>query len=148
MDILTHFLAYAGDFEKSYKDDEWTRLNQYFTDDAVYEVKGLGTNCRLQGPTAIFKGIKKSLDGFDRRFDSRKIDITSAPVVEGDTMRVGWVVTYEKKGLAPFPLRGRSEARYRDGKIAYLGDSYDAAMAADAVEWMKTNSFEFDPSYV
>ena len=148
MDILTHFLAYAGDFEKSYTDDEWSRLNQYFTDDAVYEVKGLGVTCRLQGPTAIFKGIKKSLDGFDRRFDSRKIDITSAPVVEGDTMRVGWVVTYSKSGLAPFPLRGRSEARYRDGKIAYLGDSYDAAMANEAADWMKANSFKFDPSYV
>jgi hypothetical protein len=148
MDILTHFLAYAGDFEKSYKDDEWGRLNQYFTDDAVYEVNGLGVTCRLQGPTAIFKGIKKSLDGFDRRFDSRKIDITSAPVVEGDTMRVGWVVTYEKNGVAPFPLRGRSEARYRDGKIAYLGDSYDAAMAKDAADWMTKNSFKFDPSYV
>jgi len=147
MDILTHFLAYAGDFEKSYKDDEWTRLGKYFTDDAVYEVKGLGADCRLQGATAIFKGIKKSLDGFDRRFDTRKIDITSAPVVEGDTMRVGWVVTYQKGGLAPFPLRGRSEARYRDGKIAYLGDSYDASMAKDAADWMTKNAFKFDASY-
>ncbi len=147
MDILTHFLAYAGDFEKSFIDDDWTRVEKYFTDDAVYEVKGIGLDCRLVGPKAIFKGIKKSLDGFDRRFDSRKIDITSAPVVEGDTMRVGWLVTYAKAGLEPFPLRGRSEARYRDGKIAYLGDSYDAAMAKEAGEWQAKNKFSFDVSY-
>ena len=30
MDILTHFLAYAGEFEKSYKDDDWKRVEQYF----------------------------------------------------------------------------------------------------------------------
>ena len=148
MDILTHFLAYAGDFEKSYKDDEWARNYPYFTDDAIYEIKGMGLDCRIIGPQAIFKGIKKSLDGFDRKFDSRKIDITSAPVVEGDKMRVGWTVTYDKAGWTPFPLRGRSEARYRDGKIAYLCDSYDAAMAKEGAEWQATNKIRFNMSYV
>ena len=148
MDNLNQFLAYAGDFEKTYKDDDWSRLGQYFTDDAVYEVKGLGIDCRIVGPRAIFKGIKKSLDGFDRKFAKRTIAVTSGPDVEGDTMRVGWTVTYANDGLAPFPLRGRTEIRHRDGKIAYLGDSYDASMARDAAEWSAKNKFTFDVSYV
>jgi hypothetical protein len=148
MDILTHFLGYAGDFEKTYKDDDWSRLGQYFTPDAVYEVKGLGMDCRLVGPSAIFKGIKKSLDGMDRKFTSRTIDVTSGPDIENDKLRVGWTVTYAKDGVPPLPLRGRTEVRYRDGKIAYLGDSYDASMAKDAAEWAEKSTLKIDGSYV
>ena len=148
MDNLTHFLAYAGDFEKTYKDDDWSRLTQYFAADAIYEVKGLGMDCRIQGPSAIFKGIKKSLDGMDRKFGSRTIDVTSGPEVEGDTIRVGWTVTYAKEGVPTLPLRGRTEIRHVNGKIAYLGDSYDASMAKDAAEWAKKSPLEIDGSYV
>lgn len=148
MDNLTCFLAYAGDFERTYQDDDWTRLTQYFTGDAVYEVKGLGLDCRLQGPTAIFAGIKKSLDNFDRTFATRKIAVTSGPDVAGDTIRMSWTVTYGKEGVEPFPLRGRSEVRFRDGKIAYLGDSYDATMKKDAAEWSARNKVTLDPRYV
>ena len=143
-----HFLAYARDFEKTYKDDDWKRLAQYFTDDAVYEVRGLRLDCRLQGPTAIFAGIKKSLDSFDRTFATRKIEVTSGPDVAGDVIRIGWTVTYGRDALEPFALRGRTEVRYRDGKIAYLGDSYDASMERDAAEWSARNNVKVDPSYV
>jgi hypothetical protein len=147
MENLTRFLAYAGDFEKTFKDDDWKRLAPCFAEDAVYEVKGLGLDCRLEGPTAIFAGIKKSLDNFDRTFAMRKIEVTSGPDVEGDAIRMGWTVTYGRKGLEPFPLRGRSEVRYRDGKIAYLGDSYDANMEKDAAEWSARNNVVLDARY-
>lgn len=148
MDNLTHFLAYAGDFETTYKDDDWNRLRTYFTDDAVYEVKGLGIDCRLAGPATIFKGIKRSLDHFDRTFATRKIAITSGPDVVGGVIHIGWTVTYGRDGLEPFALRGRTEVRYRDGKIAYLGDSYDASMEKDAADWSARNGFSVDPGYV
>jgi hypothetical protein len=148
MNDLAHFLAYAGDFEKTYKDDDWNRLGVYFNDDAVYEVTGLGIDCRLQGPAAIFQGIKRSLDHFDRTFATRRIAITSGPDVAGDRIRIGWTVTYGKDGLEPFPLRGRTEVRYRDGKIAYLGDSYDAEMEKDAAAWMARSGVTLDPGYV
>ena len=68
MDNLPLFMKYAADFEKTLADDDWTRLRQYFAADAVYEVKSDGFPCKLTGPDAIFKGIKKSLDGFDRKY--------------------------------------------------------------------------------
>jgi len=148
MDNLTHFLAYAGDFEKTYNDDDWSRIGQYFNADAVYEVKGLGLDCRLQGPAAICKGIKKSLDGMDRRFASRTLAVTAGPDVDGETIRIGWTVTYAKDGIPPLPLRGRTEIRYRDGKIAYLGDSYDASMMNDAADWASKSKLEIDGSYL
>jgi hypothetical protein len=148
MDNLTHFLEYAGDFEKTYKDDDWQRLDRYFAPDAVYEVRGIGLDCRLQGPQAIFAGIKKSLDHFDRTFATRKIAVTSGPDVDGESIRMGWTVTYGREGVEPLPLRGRTEVRYRDGKIAYLGDSYDASMEKDAAEWSARNKVVLDARYV
>jgi len=148
MDNLSRFVTYAGDFEKTLVDDDWTRLRAYFADDAVYEVKAEGFGCRLVGPDRIFAGMKKSLNGFDRKFAGRSPEVTSGPDVDGETIRIGWTVTYRKDGLTPFVLRGRSEVRYRDGKIVYLADSYDPSVAAESAAWMQANGVELDPSYV
>ena len=75
-------------------DDDWSRFRPYFADDAVYEVKSNSFGCKLTGPDAIFTGIKKSLDGFDRQFESRGIDITKGPEIDGDELRADWAVTY------------------------------------------------------
>jgi len=147
MDIMQQFLAYAGDFEKTLADDNWTRLRQYFADDAVYEVKAEAFGCRLSGPAAIFAGIKKSLDGFDRKFTKRDIEVTSGPEIVGDEMRMGWKVVYGKPGLPPFVLRGNSLARYANGKIVYLADSYDPSVGAELSAWQRASGVTLDPSY-
>lgn len=146
MDILQRFMTYAGDFEKTLADDDWTRVKPYFADDAIYEVKA-SFGCKLIGPDAICKGIKKSLDGFDRKFDRRDIEVIGQPEVEGDEMRVAWRIVYHKNGLAPYTLEGRSMARYRDGKIAYLSDSYDSDVDSILAAWAQDNGVELDPSY-
>ncbi len=105
--------------------------------------------CKLTGPDAIFKGMKKSLDGFDRKFDGRSVDVTKGPEIDGDAMRMDWAVTYRKAGKTPYVLRGRSEVRYRDGKITRLVDSYDdATTGAEAAAWMQQNGMVLDPSYI
>jgi hypothetical protein len=141
-------MKYAADFEQTLADDDWSRLRQYFADDAVYEVKSDSFGCKLTGPDAIFTGIKKSLDGFDRKFEGRAIDITKGPELDGDGLRADWAVTYRKAGKTPYVLRGSTEARYRDGKIAYLADSYAASVGPEAAAWMQQNGMILDPSYV
>jgi hypothetical protein len=147
MDILQQFMTYAGEFEKTLADDDWARLRPFFADDAVYEVKAELIGCRLAGPKAIFAGMKKSLDGFDRKFTGRDIDVTSGPEIAGDELRLGWKVTYKKDGLTPFVLRGRSLARYREGKIAYLSDIYDPSIEGEFAAWQRENGVELDASY-
>lgn len=147
MSIMTQFGAYAADFEKTYVDDDWLRLRPYFADDAVYEVKAEGFGGSLAGPDRIFAGIKKSLDGFDRKFDERTIALVSGPEVVGDEVRVTWTVTYRKEGLAPYVLPGSTVVRYRDGKIAYMADSYAPSVGPAAAAWMQANGLRFDPSY-
>ena len=147
MDIMQQFLAYAGDFEKTLADDDWTRLRRYFADDAVYEVKAETFGCRLTGPTAVFAGMKKSLDGFDRKFAKRDIEVTSGPEISGDEIRLGWKVVYSKEGLPSFVLRGNSIARYANGKIVYLSDVYDPSVVAEFNAWQRESGLTLDPSY-
>lgn len=148
MENLPRFMAYAADFEKTLVDDDWSRLRQYFAADAVYQVDAIGFGCKLTGPDAIFKGIKKSLDGFDRKFDGRSVEVTSGPEMDGDTMRMSWAVTYRKAGKTPYVLRGKSSVRYRDGKIVALADSYGPEVDGEAAAWMQQNGITLDPSYV
>ena len=148
MDIMQEFMAYAGDFERTLVDDDWTRLRRYFADDAVYEVNAASFGCRLTGPAAIFAGMKKSLDGFDRKFAKRDIEVTSGPEVSADEIRMAWKVVYSKDGLPPFVLRGRSAVRYADGKIVHLADSYDPREAAEWAAWQRQTGVVLDPSYI
>ena len=148
MDVLQQFLQYAGDFEKTLADDDWSRLHRYFAEDAVYVVEADAFGCRLTGPDAIFAGIKKSLDGFDRKFSGRSIEVTSGPEIDGNEMRMEWAVVYEKEGLPPFVLRGRSTARFQDDKITYLCDSYDPSVGDDLRKWQQANTgIELNPAY-
>lgn len=148
MNIVERFLAYAADFERTLADDDWSRLAQYFSEDAVYRVESDMFGCELTGPEAIFAGMKKSLDGFDRVFPEREIAMTEGPEVEGDEMRVGWAVTYHKEGLPDFVLRGNSLARITAGRIVLLVDSYDEGrVEAELAEWTHETGLELDPSY-
>lgn len=141
------FIAYAQDFEKTYVDDDWSRLERYFAPDSVYEVRNVPFGCRLVGPKAIFRGIKKSLDGFDRKMDERIVAITEPPSVDGDRVTIGWTVTYRKRGAPDFLLRGRSSARVAGDRIVELADEYPDGMAAEAGAWFAKHAPDADPSY-
>jgi len=148
MGPMSRFFEYAQDFEKTYVDDDWSRLACYFEPDAVYEVRNVPFGCRIEGREAIFRGIKKSLDGFDRRFAERIPEITEPPAEAGDSVSVGWAVTYRKPGVPPFRLRGRSTARYRGERIAHLVDEYPPGMAAEAARWLGAHAPELEAAYV
>ena len=42
MDPLQRFGEYAADFEKTFEDDDWSRLNAYFDENASYVVSAIG----------------------------------------------------------------------------------------------------------
>ena len=137
MTPLETFLAYAADFEASFGDDDWTRCEKYFADDAVYEVTGIAAfACHLEGPTAILAGMKKSLDSLDRKLDSRKIAVLSELVESGTAIDVDWKVTYTLGDAPPLGLLGHSHAEVVDGKIVRLVDSYSAEMGEAAAAWI------------
>ena len=70
------------------------------------------------------------------------------PEVGPDELSARWTVTYTKEGVRPFVLPGRTRARYRDGKIAHMTDSYEPHVTTDTIAWMQKNGMTFDGSYV
>jgi hypothetical protein len=150
MGALERFFEYAQDFEKTYDDDDWSRLERYFAPDAVYEVRNASFGCRLEGPQAILRGLKRSLDGFDRRLVKRTIGIDGVPTEQGDTASLGWTATYTAPGAPPFVLRGRSTARYRGDLIVELVDAYPDGMDEEATAWARRYAPDLglNPAYV
>ena len=146
MSQIERFLHYAQEFEKTYKDDDWSRLDVFFADDAVYEVKNAPFACRVGGRDAIFHAIRKSLNGFDRRMDSRRIELLAPPTQTDDAVQIHWAVTYTHGDQPPLRIEARTEARYQGGKIAYLADDYLDTGGDEGVEWLRQAGM--DPSYV
>ena len=102
------FMDYAAAFEKTYVDDDWSRLTPFFHEDARYQVRGGPMACEINGREAIFRGLKKSIDGLDRRFDERVIEISDGPHVTKQSRRGGsehWLVSNISSGR-------RSQDRY------------------------------------
>ena len=120
------FMEYAAAFEQTYIDDDWKRLEEYFSKDAVYEVRGGAIACKITGSSAIFAGMKKSLDGMDRRCTDRKIDVTSGPDVSStgaaEEISLEWVVTYVYGEAPEGELVGRTVGTVADGVIVEMRD--------------------------
>ncbi len=131
MSILERFLAYADAFERTFEDDDWSRIEPFFTEDAVYE----GGPEDANGRDAVIAKLKTGVGSFDRRMDSRTPDFQT-PDVEGDTLRMRWTVTYTKSGAPDLVISGLETARFRDDRIALLRDDFDPAAEKAMGEWM------------
>ena len=142
------FFQYAVAFEDTYKDDNWERLRQFFAEGAVYEVVGGPLACRIAGVDAIFAGMKKSLDGMDRRADRRYLDVLGNPQIDGDTICLNWRVGYDIGDAPRGEFNGRTEATVRDGVIIAMQDIYDDEEMARFGKWAAEYAPNLDGSYV
>ena len=146
------FMDYAAAFEETYVDDDWSRLSPFFHEDARYEVRGGPMACEIEGREAIFKGLKKSIDGLDRQFDERVIEISDGPnvtaVPEGEEVSIGGLVSYRRGESPRIGIPGRSVFTVVDGRIAKMRDEYDDAALAPMGAWMQQYGAGLDGSYV
>ena len=148
MDPLQRFAAYAADFEKTFEDDDWTRLEGYLAEDAVYTVEGTPFDCEVRGRDAIFRAIKKSIDGFDRRFEKREILPDGPPAVEGNRVTFSGSGRYEKEGVDALTIQLAETAELDEaGRIVSLKDVYPEGQD-EMLRWLERHRAEFDPSYV
>ncbi len=130
MSILDRYQAYADAFEKSYVDDDWSHVEPYFTEDAVYEGDPDAT-----GRDAVLAKLKDGVDSFDRRMDSRTPDFQT-PTVEGNTLTMSWQVTYTKKGRPDLVISGVETAVFEGERIARLRDTFDPEAQKALEKWM------------
>ena len=138
MDPLARFNAYTHDFEKTYVDDDWERLEAHFTEDAVYEVVGLPAfGGKAEGRDAVFAQLKSSLDGFDRRCASRRLRLLRPPEIDANTVTVHWAAVYTVPGAPDLRIEGTETASYASDRIRHLIDTYASDVAAAFEGWRR-----------
>jgi len=130
MGILDRYQAYADAFEESFADDDWSRIEPFFTENAVYE-----GDPDASGRDAVLAKLKTGVDNFDRRMDSRAPDFQT-PTVSGDTLTMRWAVTYTKAGLPDLVISGVETAVFEGDRIARLTDEFDPEAQKALGEWM------------
>ena len=147
MDALQRFGAYAAEFEETFSDDDWARISKHFDPNIRYVVTGSPYDCELEGRDAVLAGLKKALDGFDRRFENREITANGEPTVEPAKVTFPAHCLYEKTGLPTltFILTETVELN-DDGLITLIHDDYPDKQT-HVNEWLASNKAEFDPSY-
>ena len=133
MGITETYLAYAEAFEESYEDDDWARIEAFFSENAVYE-----GDPEAQGRTAVLAKLKGAVDGFDRKMDRRSLDF-QAPEVAGSVVTVPFVVTYSKTGAPDLVMRGKEIAVFEGNRIARLRDDFEPDTLKTLDEWMATH---------
>jgi hypothetical protein len=134
MSILDRYQAYADAFEVSYKDDDWSHVEPFFTEDAVYE----GDPDDAQGRDAVLAKLKQGVDTFDRNMDSRT-PAFEPPTVDGNTLKMKWTVTYSKAGAPDLVISGLETAIFEGDRIARLRDDFDPEAQKAMGEWMATH---------
>lgn len=147
MNPLQRFGEYADAFEKTFEDDDWSRLDAFYAPDIAYVVSGSSFDCELRGREAVVAGIRKALDGMDRRFDDRAIAPNGDPRVEGNRIVFPARVDYRKQGLDDLSFTLSETAEFDDaGRIVLLRDDYDPGQ--DHVDrWFEQHRDGFDPRY-
>ena len=140
MEHARHFIQYAADFEKTYEDDDWSRLECYFTDDAVYAVTGeapLGGE--WSGREALLQHLHDIVDDLDRRFETRVVEMVGAPEVGENTIAFDWKGTYKNEGEPDLVFGGREEATYSEGRIVRLVDTMEEGADLRIQAWLEAH---------
>lgn len=140
MSNIPRFAAYAAAFEKAYESDDWSSLEPYFTAGAVYDA-GMAEHLggRIEGRDAIFAHFKRVLDGFDRRFASRDLELIEGPSEAGATVRIKGSAIYRAEGVPDLVLTLEERATFDGDRIAHLEDRYDDAMQAQAAAYIEAH---------
>jgi len=121
MDPIARFVSYAAAFEDAYASDDWSRLDPYFTENAVYEpLAAFGGP--ITGRAAVKAGFKMMCDSFDKRFASRSVEVLEGPADRNGVLWFEWAATYTLAGAPPLRMIGEELVTFTGDRISHLED--------------------------
>ena len=138
MSKVAHFAAYAAAFEKAFVSDDWSQVEPFFTEDAVYDVPldpPMGGH--FEGRAAILEYFKNVLDRFDRRFESREIALLEGPTEDGESVWIRGTATYRAEGVPDFILELEETVHFEGDRIRRMEDDYQPAMKQRIASYLK-----------
>jgi ketosteroid isomerase-like protein len=138
MSKISRFAAYAAAFEEAFVSDDWSGVEPFFTEDAVYEVElDPPMGGRFEGRDAILAYFKSILDRYDRRFESRTVAVLDGPVEDGDSVWVRGSATYRSKGVPEFVLELEETITFEGDRIRRLEDAYEPSTRESISSYLK-----------
>ena len=149
MSISAYFATYAAAFEKAYVSDDWSTVEPFLTEEAVYEVAlDPPMGGRFEGRAAILAYFKAVLDRFDRRFESREITLLEGPKEDGESVWIRGSATYRAKGVPDFVLELEETVYFEGDRIRRLEDYYEPEMKQRIAAYLKEYSGKLESSMV
>ena len=136
MDIRNIFENFASDFEMAIDDDDWTRLEKYFADDASYINVG-APDPKCIGREAIIAYLKADVADYDRRFDSRSLVALTSPVVEGNRLSRKWRCIYSLTGVPDLVVEGEARYQFEGNLIKILEEEVTSDSMQEISKWMQ-----------
>lgn len=136
MNPLARFGEYAAAFEDFYQSDDPSILEPFFTESAVYETFGGPpfAGCH-RGRNAVFDYLKLSLDGFDRRFAVRELELLSGPELRDGKVWLRWRANYRSPGVPELSIDGEETLTFEGPQISRLQDDIGLEASALVEHW-------------
>ncbi len=139
MDLVKRFGEYAVAFERVYQSDDWSQLEAFFTEDAVYEVHGGPPfAARAEGREALIARLRSSVDAFDRRFASRRLELLEGPTLLDDCVWLRWRASYSGPGIPELVLDGEESASFEGDRIRRLEDRFPPEAGHITEMWFRS----------
>jgi ketosteroid isomerase-like protein len=146
MSIIDRFTAYAAAFEDAYASDDWSKIEPFFTTDAVYEtVADPPFGNRNEGRAAVTAYFKQICDSFDRRFDSRTVDVVEGPTERDGAVWFRWLATYTLSGAPPLRMEGEETVVFEGDRIRRLEDRVSAATSGQTLAYLAAHADKLKP---
>jgi len=143
MDPVERFQEYADAFEVVFDTDDWSTLEPFFTEDAVYEIHADPPfGARTEGRDAVFEALKESLDANDRRYDSREMEYLEGPLLRDGAVWMAWRITYTAGDAPELVFEGEETAHFEGDRIVLLEDHFSEQTQKDALAWLGENATE------
>ena len=148
MERVNRFLEYAADFEEAYRSRRFSALEDYFTEDSVYEIHAPGeATQRHEGRDAVIAYLEWITDAFDLRFAERKLLRVAGPAERQDgAVEVTGVAVYTLDSGERCYLSMSEAAHYEGDRIARLVDSVSPGGAHEIRLMVENHPKLFSPA--
>jgi hypothetical protein len=147
MDPVQRFREYAAAFEGVYRSDDWSQLEPFFTEDAVYEIHGDPPfGGRAEGRDAVLAYLRRSVNAFDRRFPRRTLELLEGPTLRQGRVWMRWRASYSGPGIPELVLDGEEAAEFEGDRIRRLEDRFPPEASAIAETWFRAFANRIAPA--
>lgn len=92
--------------------------------------------------------MKKSLHGFNRRFEKREIEVVDDLTIDDTGLSASWAATSHKTDLPSLILKSKSIVTLADNRIATLVNVFNIKSEQALADWVAKTDHAIDPSYI